>query len=403
MLLSHCAYHCTMFGRGRSIKLISISGIRIGVDGSWFLMLFLLIFLLSGSFRAALNSSSDVAYLTTVATVLLFFVSLIVHELGHAFAARRHGIEVNRIELFLFGGTTFMSRDADTPEEEFKIAVAGPLGTLLVVVVCIAADIALVGFHGILDAVRFRQTGQFTPVLLALSWLGPMNILILFFNLVPAYPLDGGRIARAVVWRATGDKLRGTRASAQLGRGFAALLGGFGLWLLLDGASFAGLWLVILAFMIWQSAVAALRGTAVTARVQGVLVSDIMDHEPVTVPSSTLADRALDEFFLRYGVPWLPVVDDVGRFVGISRRYRVEEAAHLEGNDATVESVLETDETPKLSVAEDQPLTDLLAMEALGRMGAVVAVDAHGILRGVVTADQVRKALQTVLTPSPRG
>ena len=120
-----------MFRRPRSIKLMSVAGIRIGVDGTWFVMLFVLIFLLSGSFKDALHSSDDVAYLTTVVTVLLFFASLIVHELGHAFAARRAGIEVQRIELFLFGGTTYMSRDSETPGEEFKIAAAGPLGTLL--------------------------------------------------------------------------------------------------------------------------------------------------------------------------------------------------------------------------------------------------------------------------------
>ena len=118
--------------RRRSIKLADVFGIRIGVDGTWFLMLFLMIFLLSGSFRDALHSSDSVAYLTTVATVLLFFGSLIIHEMSHALAARSQGIEVKRIELFLFGGLTQMGRDSRTPGEEFKIAVAGPLATLAV-------------------------------------------------------------------------------------------------------------------------------------------------------------------------------------------------------------------------------------------------------------------------------
>lgn len=392
-----------MFGRGRSLKLVDIAGIRIGADPSWFFVLFLLIFILSSPFRDALHSSDGVAYLTTVATVLLFFVSLIVHELGHAFAARRHGIEVNRIDLFLLGGTTYMSRDAETPSEEFKVAIAGPIGTLLFIIVCLAVDVALVGPHRILQAVELDDTIRITPVLLSLSWLLPMNILILAFNLVPAYPLDGGRIARAAVWRYTGDKLRGTRASAQLGRGFAVLLGAFGLWsTTLGGGGFVGLWLILLAFMIWQSARYALQGTAVTQRVQGVRVLDIMDHEPVIVPSTTPLTQALDEFFLRYSAPWLPVVDPTGHFLGISRRYRVQELADADPN-GTVQSVIETDETSNLRVQYDQPLTDVIALEALGRMGAVVAVDRDNVLRGVVTLEQARRALQTVLASPVRG
>src|ERR1700730_15413562 len=123
-----------MFRRTGSIKLMELFGIRIGVDGSWFLILFLLIFWLSSSFRSELRSSDTVAYATTVVTVLLFFGSLIMHELGHALAARRQGIEIRRIDLFLFGGLTQMSRDARSPGEEFKIAAAGPLATLGVVV-----------------------------------------------------------------------------------------------------------------------------------------------------------------------------------------------------------------------------------------------------------------------------
>jgi Zn-dependent protease len=387
-----------MFRGQRSIKLMSIAGIRIGVDATWFLMLFILIFLLSPSFRSVLDSSEDVAYLTTVATVLLFFVSLIVHELGHAVAAKREGVGVTRIELFLFGGTTHMSRDAQTPGEEFRIAVAGPLGTLLVLLVCIAIFVPIVGPHRLIDAIRLRSTVQLTPVLLSLSWLIPMNLLILVFNLVPAYPLDGGRIARAVVWRVTGDKLHGTRAAARIGEGFAFLLAAIGLGLAFaTDESFTGIWLLFLAFMIWQSAHAALGGTAAAQRVQGVRVADIMDHEPVVVPGITTIAQALDEYFLRYNEQWLPVVDGDGYFIGIARRERAQERVDAGEGWVTTGAILEADPPALMQVQESQPLTDLLTIEALGRLGAVVAVDASGVLRGVVTVDQVRRVLQTVL------
>jgi len=392
-----------MFGRRRSIKLLDMAGIRIGVDGTWFVMLFFLIFLLSPSFKSALNSSEDVAYLTTVATVLLFFASLILHELGHALVARREGIEVNRIELFLFGGTTQMARDAQTPGEEFRIAAAGPLGTLIFLLICLGVDLAIVGPHRLVHAVELNGTIPITPVLLSLSWLVPMNLLILAFNLVPAYPLDGGRIARAVVWRVTGDKLRGTRAAARIGEAFAFLLGAFGAYLMVSGSSFEGIWLLVLAFMIFQSARMALGGTAAAQRVQGVRVGDIMDHEPVTVAGTATVESALDERFLRYNEQWLPVVDGDGVFIGIARRERAQERVDAGEGWITVGAILEDEGLNSLQVNQDQPLTDVLSLEGLGRLGAIVAIDDQGVLRGTVTVDQVRRVLQTVLaTPAAR-
>jgi Zn-dependent protease len=385
-----------MFRGSRSLKLMTVAGIRIGVDATWFAMLFLLIFLLSGSFRDALHSSSDIAYLTTVVTVLLFFVSLIIHELGHAVAARREGIQVQRIELFGFGGTTYMSRDSQNPGEEFRIAVAGPIGTLLFILICLGVDLALVGPHRLMHAIQLDGTVQITPVLLALSWLLPMNVLILIFNIVPAYPLDGGRMARAAIWKVTDDKLRGTRSAARLGEGFAMLLGAFGLYITLQSSSFVGLWLILLSFMIWQSARMALSGTTAASRVHGVLVADIMDHEPVVVRGTSTVEQALDEAFLRYQSDWLPVVDGDGRFIGIARRERAEDLVHAGEGSATVGSILEPD-TGRMTILDNRPLTDVLTLEALGRLGAIIATDEDDTLTGMVTIDQVRRVLQTVL------
>ncbi len=385
-----------MFRGSRSIKLVTIAGIRVGVDLTWLAMLFVWIFLLSGSFKTALHSSNDVAYVTAVVTVLLFYGSLIVHELGHAIAARREGIDVHRIELFGFGGTTYMGRDSQTPGEEFRIAAAGPLGTVVFILVCLGVDLALVGPHRLIHVVALDGTVTITPVLLALSWLLPMNVLILLFNIVPAYPLDGGRIARALVWRVTDDKLRGTRTAARLGEGFGMLLGAFGLYLTLRSSSFIGLWLMLLAFFLWQSARTALSGTAAASRVQGVRVSDIMDHEPVMVRGTSSVEQALDESFLRYQSEWLPVVDDDGRFIGIARRERAEDLVLSGQGGATVGSILER-ETSRLTIGEDRPLTDVLMLEALGRLGAVIATGDDDTLTGLVTIDQVRRVLETVL------
>jgi Zn-dependent protease len=384
-----------MLRRPASIKLIDAFGIRIGADASWFLILFLLIFWLSGSFRSTLHSSDTVAYATTVVTVLLLFGSIVLHELGHAIAARRQGIEVRRIDLFLFGGLTQMSRDAATPAEEFKIAAAGPLATFAFMLVCLGVDLAIVGPHRLVHAAQLDGTVRVTPVLLSLSMLLLMNIIVLLFNLVPAFPLDGGRIARAIVWRVTGDKARGTRAAARLGQGFAVLLAGLGIFLMLAYGAFDGLWLLAIAWLVGQAARGAIVQSAVTERIEGVRVADIMDRHPVAIPGETPVTAALDEYFLRYGWSWFPIVDGEGRFVGIARQERLQ-ATHDGGEGwLTVVAVAEAEDAGSWRVNEDRPLTEVLASESLGKLGALMAVDAEGVLRGVVTVGQVRRALQS--------
>jgi Zn-dependent protease len=384
-----------MFRRSTSIKLMDLFGFRIGVDASWFVILFLLIFTLSGPFRTTLHSSDAVAYVTTVVSVLLLFASLIVHELGHALVARRQGIEVKRIDLFLFGGLTQMSRDAASPAEEFKIAVAGPLATVGVIVVCLALDVAIVGAHRLTHAIVLDSDIKITPVLLSLSWLLPMNVLLLFFNIVPAFPLDGGRIARSIVWRLTGEKARGTRVAAKLGQGFAVILAGIGLWLLLAYGSFSGLWLVAIAFLLGQSARGAMLQSALTERIEGVRVADIMDTHPVAIPAQTPVGQALDEYFLRYQWSWFPVVDESAHFIGIARQERAQASFDAGEGWLTIGSVLESDAAGSWRVDADRPITELLSSESLGRLGALMAVDGEGVLRGVVTVEQVRRALQS--------
>jgi Zn-dependent protease len=389
-----------MLRRSGSIKLIDIFGFRIGVDASWFLILFLLIFWLSGPFRTTLHSSDAVAYLTTVISVLLLFASLIVHELGHALVARRQGIEVKRIDLFLFGGLTQMSRDAATPGEEFKISAAGPLATVAVILVCLAIDVLIVGAHRLTHAIVLDSDIQITPVLLSLSWLLPMNVLLLIFNLIPAFPLDGGRITRAIVWRVSGSKRRGTQIAAQLGQAFAVILAGIGIWLLAGYGSFGGIWLVAMAFLLYQSARGALVQSALTHRIEGVRVADIMDTQPVAIPAETPVRQALDEFFLRYRWSWFPVVDEHEHFLGIARQERLQAAADGGEGWLTVGAVLEAEEAGSWRVNQDRPVTELLGSESLGRFGALMAVDAEGVLRGVVTIEQVRRALHSALGSS---
>src|SRR3954467_15562079 len=209
-----------MLGTGSSFKLARILGIRIGVNASWFIVLFLFIYLFQDSFQETLAASDAVAFAVAVAAALLFFGSILLHELGHAVAARRVGIEVSGIELFFFGGFMRMSRDSATPGEEFRVAVAGPLVTLAIVVVTGLLTVALVGTG---DLVHYSELSRGAPTLLeaVIAFTFSANVALLIFNIIPAFPLDGGRLARAAAWRATGDRVRATLLAARVGQLFA--------------------------------------------------------------------------------------------------------------------------------------------------------------------------------------
>ena len=377
---------------GSSFQLGRIMGIRIGVNASWFLILFLFLFWLSAQFTDILRDTTQ-GYLAAVVAAVLFFGSIVLHELGHALAARRSGIEVTGIDLFFFGGVMKMSRDTDTPGREFFVAVAGPLVTLAIALVGTAVGIAIAGQDDFYEAARLGGNAPSDAVLLLVSFLVTMNAILLEFNLVPAFPLDGGRIARAAIWKLTGDRGRSTRIAGLVGQGFAALLMGFGLFLSLNGAVYDGLWLAVLGYLLWQSARGAVLQSAVTSRLEGVTVADIMDADPVTMPADLPVQRAYEDYFLRYqGWPWFAVVEADGRYAGIAHRAAVESAAH--GAEPIPVRELAADSA---EVRDDAPLEALLGSESLRRLGALMAVDADGRLRGVVTLEQVSRALQSRL------
>jgi Zn-dependent protease len=389
-----------MLGSGGSFQLARLFGIRIGVNASWFVILFLFIYFFQASFRRTLDASDTVAFATALVAAVLFFGSIVLHELGHALAARRAGIEVSGIDLFLFGGVMKMNRDTDSPRDEFRVAVAGPLVTLGIVLAGAGLGLALAGPQGFWDAGRLSgNAGADVPSLLVSVLVG-FNLLLLVFNLIPAFPLDGGRIARAAVWKLTGDRAKATRVAAWLGQGFAVLLIAYGLYLVLGGHTFDGLWLGVLGWMLGSAARSAVLQTAFTERLGGVTVADVMDAEPVTIPAQLPAARAFEDYFLRYyGWDWFAVVEEDGRLAGLAHRDPVEQAAHGPDSARPVREVL-APAAAEGQVRSDTPLEALLGSEALRRLGALMAVDAEGRLRGVVTFEQVSRALQARLAVS---
>jgi Zn-dependent protease len=382
-----------------SIQLARVFGIRVGASPSWFLVLFIMIYGLSGYFGDVLVGYSDTtAYVIAVTGALLFFVSLVLHELGHAIIARRSGIGIAGIDLWFFGGLAKMTRDTTSPGEEFRVAAAGPAVTLIIVGLSFGASLLAARATDFLDSATLAGDAT-TPAMALLGWLAVINAFLFVFNMVPAFPLDGGRLARALAWKLTGDRNRGTRFSARLGQGFSYLLIGFGIVLLVRSDPVSGLWFAVLGWFLGQAARGAVASSRFSERLEGVTVQDVMDSQPVAVPGDLSVLDVQDQFFLRYRWPWFPVVDDRGRFVGIVREESVA-AAVTEGRPALpVREVLDPGLDAETFVRCDTPIEQLLASEPLRGMGALMVVDGEQRLCGVVTLEQVRRALAAAAVP----
>lgn len=376
-----------------NFQLGRVFGIRIGVSFSWFFILFFLIFWLSREyFPHVLGRSSSTDYTVAVAAALGYFASLIMHELGHALAARRLGIPVTSIDLWFLGGLSHLGREPRSAGEELQIAAAGPAVTLALCAVCTGLGAALSSGGHIAEVAVTSGDATTTPLVALLGWLGFINAVLFLFNIVPAFPLDGGRIARGLVWWRTGDRNRATQATGRSGQAFAVCVGLFGLWELAASGSALGLLTIVLAAFLYQAAkVAVVQGT-VGRRIESITVGDIMDRQPVTIDAAVTLLDAQEHFFLRYRWPWFAVVDPARHFLGVVSQQRVESEIAAGRPALPVLDVLEED--MPVRIGPQAPLESLLGSEGLGRLGAMVAVDSDGVLQGVVTLAQVRQALR---------
>jgi Zn-dependent protease len=375
-----------------NFQLARIFGIRIGVSVSWFFVLFFLIYWLWEYFHRVLGGSQTTAFLVAVAGALGYFASLILHELGHALAARRVGIPIVGIDLWLFGGLSHMRREPESAGEEFKVAAAGPAVTLVLFGLCVGVGAALASGEHVTDVALTRDGFITTPALALVGWLVFVNAMLFLFNIVPAFPLDGGRIARAAIWRRTGDRNRATYATGRMGQAFAVALGLLGLWSFAGAGSLLGLLTMVIALILYQAAGAAVVQGALGRRIQDITVADIMDRRPVTIPAELTLLDAEEQFFQRHNRPWFAVIDPARHFLGVVRQQRVESEIASGRPALAVSEVLE-DDLP-VRIGEEAPLESLLGSEGLGRLGAMVAVDGDGVIQGVVTLAQVRQALR---------
>lgn len=359
------------------LRIGSVFGFEIKLDLSWTIIFFLVFWSLAeGVFPARVPDMTSGMYLVMalVATVL-FFASLVAHELSHALVSRTRGVPVEGITLFLFGGVARARKEPDSARDELLIAGVGPLTSAgLALLFGVGAWLARgAGLHPALEGV--------------LDYLALINLMLAAFNLLPGFPLDGGRVFRALAWRVTGDRMKATRWAVTGGRWLGALLMVLGAVQALGGAALSGLWLVFIGWFVRGLASSTLQHEVLRELMHGWSAADVMSARPDTVSPDLPLDSLVSGHFLRLRFGGFPVVDD-GELVGLVTPEEVVRVPRDRWPDSTVSDVMVPLDACVV-VAPDAPLAELL--EAVGRPGGhgrVLVVDG-GRLVGIVSAADV--------------
>ena len=361
-----------------SITLGRIAGIRVGVNWSWLVVFALIVWTLSESIFPRMNPGlSDGTYLgMAIAAALLFFISLLMHEYGHALVARREGMEIDGITLWLFGGVARFKGMFPSAGAEFRIAIAGPIVSLVL---------------GVLFVLFAWLTPSPEAVDGAAAWLGYINLTLLVFNLLPALPLDGGRVLRSALWAARNDFAWATRVAAWVGRAFGYVFIAVGLGLFIFQGAFSGAWLAFIGWFLLQAAGAEDRYLLARQALSGLRVGDLMVRDPVTArPDMTLGDF-MDEVVTQRRHTTYPVVED-GRALGLLPFRCVAEVPRREWDTRLVrDCMIPRDRVPVVKETDDA--VDAAAELADGDVNRALVLDGDR-LAGLLSVTDVARALQ---------
>jgi Zn-dependent protease len=360
-----------------SFRLGTLAGIEIRIHYTWLFAFFLIAWSLALGYFPSTNPSlgAGTDWVLGIAAALLLFGSVLVHELGHSLVAGARGIRVDNITLFIFGGVSSIAKEASTARDEFLIAVVGPLISLIL-------------------AGLFWLIGQLVPPASAVgalaNYLALANLLLGVFNIVPGFPLDGGRVLRSIVWAATGDLTRATRTASYVGQAVAFLLIAWGVVQVFAGDLFGGLWIAFIGWFLNSGAEASRQQVTVQSALDGVPVTSVMTSPPEAAPPGLSVRDFVLEYALRRGQRALPIVED-GRLIGI---VSITDAKHLEQEVWATTPVGEVmTRMPLKTLTPDADLAAALQMMVENGVHQLPIVQ-DGALVGMLSRSDVMRYLQ---------
>ncbi len=366
------------------IKLGRIAGIAIGLHYSWFIIAFLIVLSLADHFHTVTPEwSKTVVWSAAIVTGVLFFVALLLHELAHSLVAKARGMRVRAITLFALGGVSQIESETPDAKSEFWMAIAGPL-----------TSAALgVGFLGIARLGGWTPGGEpKAPVVAVLLWLGYINIMLAIFNMIPGYPLDGGRVLRAVIWWMTDDADRATRLASQFGQGVAFIFILLGLYRFFLGANFGGLWLAFIGWFLLDASRGSYLQVELMAGLRGRRVSDIMERDYPTVEGHISLEDFVNEYVLRSGHRCFMVMQN-GQAAGLITSNEVKGVDRERWEQTSVQSVMRP-LAQLQTIKADTPAIQALEIMSRNDINQLPVVS-NGHVEGVLSRSHVLRYLQT--------
>lgn len=365
------------------IKLGRIGGIEIGLHYSWFIIAFLIAFALDAHFHSTRPEWSRAEdWTASIITAVFFFVALLLHELAHSLVAKSRGLRVREITLFALGGVSQIESEASDAKSEFWIAIVGPLTSLVIGGV-------LIGIAHVSGA--YRGNEPVSPVMAVVLWLGYINVALAVFNMIPGYPLDGGRVLRAVIWWINKNAVRATQLAARTGQVVAILFILYGIFRFFMGGDFGGLWLAFIGWFLLDAARSSYMQVGLVSHLSGHSVSDFMQRDCGTVEGYISLRDFVDHYLLRSGSPCFLVMQDQ-HVAGLISASDTRKVARENWEQTSVQSVMRPLNQLR-SVPPEMPA--LKALEMMGRENLnQLAVMSDGSLQGIFSRAQVLRFLQ---------
>jgi Zn-dependent protease len=366
-----------MFGKG--LKLGKIYGIEVGLDYSWFLIFAFVTWRMSTMGVLTVELEGPLIWLAGLSVSILFFSSVLAHEFGHSIVAIRSGIPVKSITLFLFGGVARIVREPERPLQEFWIAIAGPVVSLL-----------LGGLFGLISVLL--PSGSIIGELA--FWLAFINVMLAIFNMIPGFPMDGGRVLRAIIWAISGKFILATKIASWIGRGVAVLFIAGGVWLAVDTEQLSGLWLSLIGSFLLVAATSSVKQTLQRQIIGRYRALDLIHNEIPTIECSVTLDRLIEEVFLRQG-NHIAYVTDGEITVGLVTLREVSQVPIQSRTTTLVDVVM----TPLSEIEEANSEENLLVLldDMTTKELPQVRIVQNGQFEGIITQDQLMNFIQMQL------
>ena len=313
----------------KSFHLTTLFNIPIDINYTWFIILGLVIFSLARGYFPLTNPELDpfAHWIMAFIAAILLFASLLAHELSHSLVAIKNKLPINGITLFIFGGVAHMSKEPQSPGIEFKMAIAGPLMSFFLAIVFLALTQA------------FCNMGMPTPVLAITNYLFILNLAVGIFNLIPGFPLDGGRVLRAALWNYYKDIRKATAIASGIGKGFAFFLMAVGFLNLFTGALIAGIWFIFIGLFLREAADASYRQVAMQKMLGNSKIENLITKDVITIPADITLSELIDNYFFRYRHHSFPVMAN-DEILGLLTLHEVKEVEREAWNKTTAKEVM---------------------------------------------------------------